>query len=76
MASNFDVVIRGGLIVDGTGGKPFRGDVGIVGDRIAAVGDLHGDAAEVIDARDRIVTPGFVDVHTHYDGWHLPAGMA
>jgi N-acyl-D-amino-acid deacylase len=68
MASDFDVVIRGGLIVDGTGGKPFRGDVGIVGDRIAAVGDLHGDAAEVIDARDRIVTPGFVDVHTHYDG--------
>ena len=68
MASDFDVVIRGGLIVDGTGGKPFRGDVGIVADRIAAVGDLRGDAAEVIDARDRIVAPGFVDVHTHYDG--------
>jgi N-acyl-D-aspartate/D-glutamate deacylase len=68
MASDFDFVIRGGLIVDGTGGKPFRGDVGIAGDRIAAVGDLRGDATEVIDARDRIVTPGFVDVHTHYDG--------
>jgi N-acyl-D-amino-acid deacylase len=68
MASDFNIVIRGGLIVDGTGGKPFRGDVGIVGDRIAAVGDLRGDATEVIDARDRIVTPGFVDVHTHYDG--------
>jgi N-acyl-D-amino-acid deacylase len=68
MAGIFDLVIRGGLIVDGTGGKPFRGDVGIVGDRIAAVGDVRGDAAEVIDAGDRIVTPGFVDVHTHYDG--------
>jgi N-acyl-D-amino-acid deacylase len=68
MASNFDIVIRGGLIVDGAGGKPFRGDVGIVGNRIAAVGDLRGNAMEVIDARDRIVTPGFVDVHTHYDG--------
>jgi N-acyl-D-amino-acid deacylase len=68
MANDFDLVIRGGLIVDGSGGKPFRGDVGIVGDKIAAVGDLRGDATEVIDAKDRIVTPGFVDVHTHYDG--------
>jgi len=68
MASVFDFVIRGGLIVDGTGGKPFRGDVGIVGDKIAAVGEVRGTAAETIDATGRIVTPGFVDVHTHYDG--------
>jgi len=68
MKSVFDLVIRGGLIVDGSGGEPFRGDVGIVGDKIAAVGEVGGDAAETIDATGRIVTPGFVDVHTHYDG--------
>jgi N-acyl-D-amino-acid deacylase len=68
MKSVFDLVIRGGLIVDGSGGDPFRGDVGIVGDKIAAVGEVRGDAAESIDATGRIVTPGFVDVHTHYDG--------
>jgi N-acyl-D-amino-acid deacylase len=68
MASVYDLVIRGGLIVDGGGGEPFRGDVGIVGDKIAAVGDVRADARKVIDATGRIVTPGFVDVHTHYDG--------
>jgi N-acyl-D-amino-acid deacylase len=64
----FDLVIRGGLVVDGTGAEPFVADVGVRGDRIAAVGaDLAGGARE-IDATGRIVTPGFVDVHTHYDG--------
>jgi len=64
----FDVVVRGGTIVDGTGRDPFEGDVGIKGGRIAAVGAVSGAAREEIYARDRIVTPGFVDIHTHYDG--------
>jgi len=64
-----DLVIRGGLVVDGSGSAPFRGDVAVSGDRIVAVGDLKNiRAAKEIDAHDCIVTPGFVDVHTHYDG--------
>ena len=64
-----DLVIRGGTVVDGTGRAPRRADVVIDGDTVTAVGvEPDGDAREVIDATDRIVTPGFVDVHTHYDG--------
>lgn len=66
--STFDLVIRGGRIVDGTGAAPFRGDIGIVDGNIAAVGGDIGEGAEEIDAAGKIVTPGFVDVHTHYDG--------
>jgi N-acyl-D-amino-acid deacylase len=66
--SKFDVIIRGGDVIDGTGAAARRADVGIVGDRIVAVGpDLEGEAARVIDATGRIVTPGFVDIHTHLD---------
>lgn len=66
---NFDVVIRGGTLVDGTGAPARRADVGVVGDRIAAVGDLGvHEAAATVDASDRIVTPGFVDLHSHLDG--------
>ena len=63
---NFNIVIRNGMIVDGTGQPAFAGDVGIVDDKIAAIGDLEGAAAEtVIDAAGRIVAPGFIDVHVH-----------
>ena len=65
----YDLKISGGLLVDGTGDAPRRCDVAVVGDTIAAVeADLPGDAARTIDASGQIVTPGFVDVHTHYDG--------
>ena len=61
--------ISGGLLVDGTGDPPRHADVAVVGDTVVAVGpELPGDAARTIDAADHIVTPGFVDVHTHYDG--------
>lgn len=64
--TRFDVLIRGGLVVDGSGGAPVRVDVGVVGDRIRAVGDLAGATAPtVIDATGRYVTPGFIDVHSH-----------
>jgi N-acyl-D-amino-acid deacylase len=63
-----DTVIRGATVVDGSGNAPFTGDVGIQGGRIAAVGGKLGAARREIDARGAIVTPGWVDVHTHYDG--------
>jgi N-acyl-D-aspartate/D-glutamate deacylase len=63
-----DLIIRGGTIVDGTGGKPFVGDVAIDGDRIVEVGQVEGHGRREIDATGQIVTPGWVDIHTHYDG--------
>ena len=64
----YDLKITGGTLVDGTGSPPTRGDVAIRGDRIVAVGDCPGDAARVLDATGCLVTPGFIDLHTHYDG--------
>ncbi|NML92253.1 amidohydrolase family protein [Novosphingobium sp. TW-4] len=64
----YDLVIRGGLVVDGTGTTPFHADVAVRDGRIAKVGTIEGRGAEEIDATGKIVTPGFVDVHTHYDG--------
>lgn len=63
-----DLVIRGGTIVDGSGSKPFQGDVAIDGGLISAIGTVDAKGREEIDATGKIVTPGFVDVHTHYDG--------
>ena len=62
-----DVVIRGGEVVDGTGAARRKADVGIQGDRVVAIGTVEGEAATTIDATGKVVTPGFVDVHTHYD---------
>jgi N-acyl-D-aspartate/D-glutamate deacylase len=63
-----DIVIRGGTIIDGSGKPAFTGDVAIAGGRIAAVGGKQGPARRDIDADGLLVTPGWVDVHTHYDG--------
>ncbi len=68
MERAYDVVIRHGMVVDGTGAPAFEADVAIKDGRIAAVGQIVGAGAEEIDARGQIVTPGFVDIHTHYDG--------
>lgn len=65
---DYDIVIRNGSIVDGTGQAPFNGDIGIKAGLIVAVGQVSGTGSEEIDAAGRIVTPGFVDMHTHYDG--------
>lgn len=69
--ASFDVLLRGGTLVDGTGSPPRRADVGLLGDRILAVGDLSSvdsrGVALVLDVDDRVVAPGFVDPHGHSD---------
>jgi N-acyl-D-aspartate/D-glutamate deacylase len=67
MTDVLTLVIRGGLVVDGTGRPPFEADVGISGERIVAVGRVAGRGVDEIDAHGLLVTPGFVDPHTHYD---------
>ena len=63
-----DLVIEGGTVVDGSGAVPFAADVGVAGGRIVEMGRVTSPARERIDARGAWVTPGFVDIHTHYDG--------
>ena len=63
-----DIVIRGGTIMDGTGKCAFSGDVAIAEGRITGVGGKQGPARREIDATGLMITPGWVDVHTHYDG--------
>ena len=62
-----DVVIRGGTVIDGTGSAGRRADVGIRDERVVAIGEISEDAQSEIDATGKVVCPGFVDVHTHYD---------
>jgi N-acyl-D-amino-acid deacylase len=64
----FDIVIRGGTVVDGSGAAPFEADVAIDGTKIVAIGEGLGPAHREVDATGRLVTPGWVDIHTHYDG--------
>ena len=68
MERAYDLVIRGGRVYDGSGGPAYEADVAVKDGVIVAVGQIHGRGAEEIDARAKIVTPGFVDIHTHYDG--------
>ncbi|MET0738003.1 MAG: amidohydrolase family protein, partial [Acidimicrobiales bacterium] len=63
-----DLVVRGGTVVDGTGAKRRAADVAVDDRRITAVGDVAGGGREELDATGLLVTPGWVDVHTHYDG--------
>src|SRR5206468_12609162 len=67
MAEHFDLLIRGGTLVDGTGAPARPGDVAIRDGRIAALGAVPGAARRVLDAEGAVVAPGFVDIHTHYD---------
>ena len=65
----FDVMVRGGTVCDGTGSPSIRADVGIVGEKIDAIGDLtHAEARRMIDAQGMVVAPGFIDTHTHSEG--------
>ncbi|MDI4239211.1 amidohydrolase family protein [Bradyrhizobium sp. Arg237L] len=68
MTSAPDIVIRGGTIADGSGGDLYEADVAIADGKIIDVGKVSGKGKEEIDARGKLVAPGFVDVHTHYDG--------
>ena len=68
----YDIIIRNGSLVDGTGAEPVRGDLAIRDGVIVAMGEVEGDATRTIDAEGMMVTPGFVDIHTHLDaqiGW-------
>ena len=64
----FDLIIKNGSIYDGKGSEPYQADIGISNEKIVEIGDIKGEAKKVIDAEGKIVTPGFVDIHTHYDG--------
>ena len=63
----YDLIIRNGLVVDGSGGASFAGDVGIIDGRIATIGKIKDRGVSEIDAEGHVVTPGFIDVHTHFD---------
>ncbi len=63
----FDILITGALVADGTGRELFRADAGIVDGRIARIGADLGEAARVIDGTGKVLSPGFIDMHTHMD---------
>src|SRR5262245_36731582 len=75
-AQEFDLVIRNGRIIDGSGNPWFHGDVAVKGDRIAALGRIAGEAKRTIDATGLVVAPGFIDIHSHSDWTLLEDGNA
>lgn len=64
----FDIIIRGGIVIDGTGKNSYKADIAIIGDKIVEVGSIKGESKKEINAHNLIITPGFIDIHTHYDG--------
>lgn len=71
-----DLVIRNGLVCDGSGAPAFRGDVAVRDGRIVAIGEIQGEARETVDAGGRVIAPGFIDPHTHYDAQLVWDGQA
>ena len=68
----FDTIIRNGMIYDGNGGEPYKGDIGINADTIAFIGDLsNASAKNEVDAKGNAVAPGFIDTHSHHAGSSL-----
>ena len=63
----YDLLIRGGTVIDGLGLEPRRADVAVKASRIAAIGEIGGDAAQTIDSGGLTLMPGIIDIHTHYD---------
>ena len=71
---DYDIVIRGGTVFDGTGAPGFVADIGIVGDRIVAIGELAGNGTRTVDASNLYVTPGFIDMHSHSETYRMLNG--
>jgi len=66
--NQFDIIIKNGIVIDGSGSKPFSAELGIIGDKISALDTNVGESAEIIiDAGGRVISPGFIDIHTHTD---------
>ena len=66
--SMYDLIIKNGTVIDGTGAPRIIANISIKDGKIVEVGNIFGQAKRIIDAKDKLVTPGWVDIHTHYDG--------